>query len=262
MNAIPVDSRQIVPKKRGTGRVALVSGGLRGVGKGIVKEFLSEGFAIVTVSRGRGADISDPVLVQAMAQGRLVAHTGDIRNGGDTQAAAEKCIDVFGGIDVVVNNAALRICKNIFEISNDEWVRCVETNINGTFNLVKSCLSGLLESKDPWIINIGSTAGKTAFEGGVAYNTTKAAMHAFSETLMLELRRKGIRVCNIIPGNVWNRDSERPADEAWMLSPEDIGKSVLSVLKTAPGILPASLEIRPVSIPETPERGIRMLRFM
>ncbi len=168
----------------------------------------------------------------------------------------------YGQLDILVNNAGVRKYGSIFDLSIEDWLDSVGTNINGYFFFCKETLPYLLQSSNPWIFNIGSTAGRIPFGGGVAYNTTKAAINGFSDSVQMDVRNKGIRVCQIAPGNVYIRETECPPEEEWQMKPQDIGDLIALLIRLDKRAMPSLLEIRPTCIPEHPEEGIRALRFV
>ncbi|HKB44345.1 MAG TPA: SDR family NAD(P)-dependent oxidoreductase, partial [Chitinophagaceae bacterium] len=123
------------------------------------------------------------------------------------------------------------------------------TNLTGVFNSVKASLNALKKSKG-YIITIASLAGINFFEKGAAYNASKFGLVGFTQAIMLDLRKHGIKVTAIMPGSVATHfNNNIPGDaDAWKIQPEDIGQMVTDLLNMNPRTLPSKIEVRP-SIP-------------
>jgi 3-oxoacyl-[acyl-carrier protein] reductase len=242
--------------------VILITGASRGLGRGIVRCLLEYGFKIFAVARSLERLEELKLSITGELQSRLEIFDCDVRDHSKIKEAVQACIDRYHRLDILINNAALRVYGGIEEIEVQDWLDAVNTNINGYFFFAKECLPWLKNSPNSWIFNIGSTAGRVPFQGGISYNTTKGAVHAFSESLILDIRRMNVRVCNIIPSNIWNKDFTAPVEEKWMLDPNDIGEVILKLFDLDKKILISSIEVRPTVIPDTPEKGIRMLRYI
>jgi len=122
-------------------------------------------------------------------------------------------------------------------------------NLTGVFNSVKASLDALKKSKG-YIITIASLAGTNFFENGAAYNASKFGLVGFTQAIMLDLRKYGIKVTTIMPGSVATYFANHvPNDaDAWKIQPEDIGQMVIDLLNMNPRTLPSKIEVRP-SIP-------------
>ncbi|MGE5328642.1 MAG: SDR family NAD(P)-dependent oxidoreductase [Deltaproteobacteria bacterium] len=244
-------------------QTVLVTGGSRGIGRGICQAFLEEGYNVAyTCTNNDSIHLAEEKLKEYRKNDNLF---GVVCNSGiyeEVKATIKKVINRFGSLDILINNAGLRKYGSIQDITIEDWNNSVNTNINGYFYFCKEAINYLKKSDNAWIINIGSTAGRVPFAGGIAYNTTKSATNGFSDSLQLDLRNEGVRVCNICPGNVFNKDFECPEDEAWQMRPIDIGKFIISFINLNERVMPSVLEIRPTKIPEHPAKGIKSLRYI
>jgi NAD(P)-dependent dehydrogenase (short-subunit alcohol dehydrogenase family) len=131
-------------------------------------------------------------------------------------------------------------------ISDDEWHDTINTNLTGVFHSVKASVDALKQSKG-YIITIASLAGTNFFENGAAYNASKFGLVGFSQAIMLDLRKHGIKVTTIMPGSVathFNNHTPNEAD-AWKIQPEDVGQLVADLLNMHPRTLPSKVEVRP-----------------
>ena len=225
------------------GRVAVVTGGTKGIGRAIAEDLLEHGARVVV-----GARTADDVERVADELGENArGAVCDVRSADDCAALIETAVDAFGGLDILINNAGVGIFKPVAEMSVEEWDRTQGTNVNGLFYCSHAAIPKLKERGGGWIINIGSLAGKNAFPGGAAYNASKFGLIGFSEALMQEVRHDGIRVSYIMPGSV---ATEGFGDGDWKIQPGDIGKIVLDLLATPDRTLPSRVEVRPSRPPK------------
>lgn len=138
----------------------------------------------------------------------------------------------------------------IEDLTPEQWQETIDTNLTGVFNSVKASLARIGE-RQGYIITIASLAGTNFFATGAAYNASKFGLVGFTQALMLDVRRKGIKVSTIMPGSVathFNQRTPGPGD-AWKIQPEDIGQIVTDLLKMPARTLPSKIEVRP-SIPQ------------
>jgi 3-oxoacyl-[acyl-carrier protein] reductase len=131
-------------------------------------------------------------------------------------------------------------------MNEDDWKTTIDTNLTGVFNSVKASVETLKKSKG-YIITIASLAGTNFFENGAAYNASKFGLVGFTQAIMLDLRKYGVKVCTLMPGSVatsFNNNTPGNKD-AWKIQPEDIGEIVIDVLRMNARTLPSKIEIRP-----------------
>lgn len=241
----------------------LINGGSRGIGRGICQAFLNQGHRIVFTCRSQDSlEKTIKLFSKSFPCSEYHGIICDSKDFTQVQATVDKAAEILGGIDILVNNAAVRKYGSIYDISIDDWDEAVAINVNGYFYFCKCSLQYLLKSKDAWIFNVGSTAANHPFAGGVSYNTTKAAVHGFSDSMQLDIRNDGIRVCNVIPNNVFNRDMECGCEDQWMMKPLDIGNCIVSQLGMDKRCTPSNIEIKPTDSPKHPDCGIRSLRYI
>jgi NAD(P)-dependent dehydrogenase (short-subunit alcohol dehydrogenase family) len=174
----------------------------------------------------------------------------------DAAAVEQMCADVasrFGGIDVLINNAGVGAFSPVADMSYDEWNRVIGTNLTGVFHCCKAVIPHLRKRGGGWIISISSLASKNPFAEGAAYSATKAALNAFSEALMQEVRHEQIRVSYVLPGSVATEFSGRPATSGgdWRLHADDVAQVVMDLLSHPARSLPSRVEIRP----SRPQKG-------
>lgn len=231
------------------GRVALVTGGTKGIGLVVVRDLLDAGFRVAFSAR-TASDVEE-VMAALSGRGEALGVVADARNPEACEALVSRTVERFGGLDILVNNAGVGRFSPIQEMSLEDWHAQIDTNLNGVFYLSKAAFPALKESPDAWIINIGSLAGRNAFAGGAAYNASKFGLLGMSEAMMLDLRYEGIRVSLIMPGSVATDFGGRPADakEGWALTPEDVSQAVLDLLRYPGNAHVSRVEMRPSQPP-------------
>jgi 3-oxoacyl-[acyl-carrier protein] reductase len=235
----------------GEGRVALVTGGSRGIGRAIVEALLAEGFAVSFC--GRSADAA-AVAEQELAlkwprcvDGRAV----DVRDQPQVAAWVSGAAERHGRLDVLVNNAGLGIFGRVDEISPEGWREVIETNLSGAFYALAAAVPFLRRQGAGWVFNIGSLAARNPFAGGAAYNASKFGLLGFSEAAMLDLRHDGIRVACVLPGSVdTDFHAARRPERDWMLASEDVARAVVDLLRYPGRALPSLVELRPSRPPK------------
>ncbi|HEX5024482.1 MAG TPA: SDR family oxidoreductase [Agriterribacter sp.] len=230
-------------------KVAYITGGSKGIGFGIAKSLLDYGMRVAITSRTlsaarlAGASLSDdPSKVLT-----LESNTGSMAN---EVKAVKAVVDHFGQLDVLVANAGVGHFAAIDSLTEQQWNETIDTNLTGVFNSVKASIDALKNSKG-YIITIASLAGTNFFETAAAYNASKFGLVGFSQAIMLDLRKYGIKVTTIMPGSVSTHFAGHvPNDaDAWKIQPEDIGQMVADLLQMNPRTLPSKIEVRPAIPP-------------
>ena len=231
------------------GKVAVVTGGSRGIGLAIAEAFLRAGASVVISGTSRDhLDAATKSL--ASYSGRVSAVQADVRRYEDVEGLMATAARDFGGLDILINNAGVGVFKPVAETTVEEWHRVLDTNLSGVFYCCHAAMPHMKRRGGGWIINISSLASKNAFVNGGAYCASKSALNAFSETLMQEVRYDGIRVAYVLPGSVntgfgglSNTKSE------WALMPEDVALAVVDLVAFPARSLPSRIEIRPAQPP-------------
>jgi 3-oxoacyl-[acyl-carrier protein] reductase len=230
------------------GKVAIVTGGSRGIGLAIAAALLQKGthVAVSGVNKER-LEKAEAELTRVAAGGaRVLIFTADVRDHLAVQSLVDETARRQGGLDILVNNAGVGWFGNLESQAHDEWRRVMDTNVTGIFNCCRAAVPHLRRRGGGYIINISSLAGSNPFAGGASYCASKAAVDALSEALMQEVRHDGIRVSCIKPGSV-NTGFMGEADPAneWKLRPDDVAQVVVDVISHDPRSLPSRVEMRP-----------------
>ena len=229
------------------GKVAVVTGGSRGIGHAIARALLQNGARVaITATSEDALRKAAGELGAARGEASVLPIRADVRRQADVETSIEAAAQHFGGIDVLVNNAGVGVFRPVAEMSIDDWHTMIETNLTGVFYSCRAVLPHLRARGGGWIINVSSLAGKHPFADGAAYCASKAAVNAFTEALMQEVRHDGIRVACVMPGSVRTGFSSSSAgSDDWKLAPEDVAHVVTDLLSHPSRSLPGSVEIRP-----------------
>jgi len=234
--------------------VALVTGGSKGIGRAIAAALIETGTHVMITGRSEARLRSAAEGLGASAQRagvRVEWCAGNVGRETDARAMIDAAVERFGGLDILINNAAVGVIVETAAMTGDQWRETIETNMSGVFYCTHAAIPHLRQRGGGWIINISSLASQNPFAGGAAYSATKAGLNAFGEALMQELRYDGIRVSTVCPGSVRTGfggfDASAAAD--WKLAPEDVARVVVDLIAHPGRSLPSRVDIRPSQPP-------------
>jgi NAD(P)-dependent dehydrogenase (short-subunit alcohol dehydrogenase family) len=231
-------------------KIAVVTGGTKGIGFAIAEMLVKNGAKVFVCGRTK-TDLRY-ALEDLSANGQAAGEICDVRSEDQVRMMLEECERIYGGVDILVNNAGMGIFgKTVEEMSGDQFRQTLETNLFGVFYACHAALPMMRKRGGGYIINISSLAGQNAHPRMAAYNASKFGLNGFSESLMQEVRQDNIKVSYICPGSVNTSFGGDIADEskAWQLQPVDIARTVLNLLEMDPRALPSKVEIRPSKPP-------------
>jgi 3-oxoacyl-[acyl-carrier protein] reductase len=244
-------------------KVAVVTGGTRGIGRSVARRLLAEG-AGVAICGTRQKSVDDALDLFTPPDhltGRVFGIVADISRLEDVRSFIGAVKQQFGRIDILVNNAGAGIFHSVAELSPEEWQRMIGLNLTGVYYCCHEILPIFIQGGGGDIVNISSLAGKNAFAGGAGYNASKFGLNGFSEAMMHDHRHAGVRVTTIMPGSVDTEfgrnesasapDSARPDSErnTWKIAPDDIAEIVVNVLRMPRRITIGQIEVRPSDPP-------------
>jgi 3-oxoacyl-[acyl-carrier protein] reductase len=218
--------------------VAVVTGASRGIGRAIALR-LSETHDVVAIARDAAtlAELAKEITARG---GVCSVESIDLADA----SAIERQLDGVEA-DVLVNNAGVITKKPILRLTPDEWQEMMDVNVSALYHLTRRFLPGMIERRHGHIINIASIAGRSAFPNGTGYVATKHAVLGFSESLMLEVRDKGVKVSVVMPGSVaTDMKVSDSTDPSWMLKPEDVANVVAQILSMPHHALTYQVEVR------------------
>lgn len=233
------------------GKVALVTGGSKGIGFGIAEALLWQGIHVAITSRTKKDATQAAKKLNGLSKGKAkaIGLQADVRDFKSQQKTVDQLIEKFGKLDILVANAGLGHFAPIDKMTVEQWQETIDTNLTGVFYSVKAAVEELKKSKG-YIITISSLAGTNFFAGGAAYNASKFGVTGFSQAIMLDLRDYEVKVTTIMPGSVathFNNNEPNGKDD-WKIQKEDIGTMVVDLLRMHPRTLPSKIEVRP-SVP-------------
>ena len=182
-----------------TGKVAIVTGTSRGLGQSFARALARAGADLVLTSRRVGTLAEFQAEIEALGR-KALALPLDVRDYGSIQEMVEKAAAHYGKIDILVNNAGCNVRKPALEVTWDDWNLVLDTNLRGTFFVAQAVARRMIARRHGRIINIGSVAGHTAYEGGAVYCAAKAGELQITRALRHELLGTGIRVGTVDPG--------------------------------------------------------------
>lgn len=226
-------------------KVVYITGGSKGIGYGIAKILLNEGMRIAITSRSLDAAQKAAISLSTDSS-RILALQSDVSSMASEQNAVQQVLNQFGKLDVVVANAGVGHFSPFDQMTEEEWKDTIDTNLTGVFNSVKASVDALKKTEG-YIITIASLAGTNFIENGSAYNASKFGVVGFTQAIMLDLRKYGIKTTTIMPGSVatYFADHKPSEADAWKIQPEDIGEMVRDLLHLNPRTLPSKIEVRP-----------------
>jgi NAD(P)-dependent dehydrogenase (short-subunit alcohol dehydrogenase family) len=234
------------------GKVALVTGGTKGIGLGIAERLLEEGAGVCISARNR-SEIDKAVDQLAGSNNDSIAgFVCDVRDYNQVRSLFQSASGKFGGLDILVNNAGIGIFGTVETMTPDDFRAVLETNLSGVFYCCHEAIPLMKQRGGGYIINISSLAGANPHPQMAAYNASKFGLNGFSEALMQEVRHDGIKVSYIMPGSVntaFGGDSPS-REKSWQLQPADIARVVVDLLHHDERSLPSRVEIRPSRPPK------------
>jgi NADP-dependent 3-hydroxy acid dehydrogenase YdfG len=218
------------------GKVALVTGAGRGIGRAIALAFAAEGAAVVLVARSR-ADLAGVAAEIRERNGRALAIPTDVTQDGGVEAMIEQALTDLGRIDVLVTSAGTAAFGAVAESKPADWDTMLALNLRAVMVCCRAVLPAMLRQRSGMILNVGSIASKRALPGSAVYTATKTAVDAFSRVLAEELRPHGVRVGVLVAGAVdtplWDSMGASPPREK-MLRPEDVARAAVLMATLPP----------------------------
>ena len=228
-----------------TGKRALVTGAGKGIGRAIALALAAEGVSVGLVARSR-ADLD--AVAQALAP---AAHssivTADLAVRSEAEHAVAQVARDLGGIDILINNAGTAAFGSVLEMDPEVWERIFRVNVFGLYYVTRAVLPHMLAAAGGDIINVASTAGQKGSARLSAYAASKAAVLSFTESLMPEVRKQGIRVTAMLPSTVNTELASRMGlpigEESRMMQPDDVAQAVVAALSLPPRVFLRDLSI-------------------
>lgn len=230
-------------------RVAVVTGGTRGIGEAVARRLAAEGFRVFI--SGRTEDSVRKALARFAKQGLgFGGFAADARHEEDQKRLVESAAREGGRLDVLVNNAGIGHFGPVDQLDPEKFREVLETNLFGPFYAVRHAAPLMRKTGGGFIVNIASLASVNPFAGGAAYNASKFGLLGFSEAAMLDLRHDGIRMATVLPGSVATEFGHARGDAAWMLAPEDVAEAVADLVRFPGRAIASRIDLRPSRPPK------------
>jgi NAD(P)-dependent dehydrogenase (short-subunit alcohol dehydrogenase family) len=203
------------------GQVALVTGGIRGIGRAISERLAARG---VTVAAGysRGKDAADKFVADHPG---ATIHQGNVGSAEDCERVIQEVLDAHGKLDILVNNAGITLDRTVRKMSVQDWDTVIQVDLSGAFYLSRAILQHMLDRSYGRIINISSVIGEAGNIGQANYAAAKSGLFGLTKSLALETARKGLTVNAVAPGYV--------GTEMVKAVPEEAMKKVLQKIPTS-----------------------------
>jgi NAD(P)-dependent dehydrogenase (short-subunit alcohol dehydrogenase family) len=231
-------------------RIAVVTGGTKGIGRAISEELLKAGAKVFITARNE-REVRQTI-TDLSQFGQIEGEICDVRSFEQVSMILDEAERKFGGVDILVNNAGVGIFKAVEELQPEEFQTVLETNLFGVFYACHAAIPKMRRRGGGYIINISSLAGANAHPKMSAYNASKFGLNGFSEAMMQEVRQDNIKVSYVMPGSVNTEfgGEEVTSDKAWQLHPADVAQVVINLLQMEARALPSRVELRPSKPPK------------
>ena len=230
--------------------VALITGATEGIGRATAFALGRAGYRIGTCAR---TPSRLRTLLDDLGQAGITAHghPADVGLEADVREMVGQVTEKLGSVNVLVNNAGVAVFKPFDELTLEDWDTTMATNLRSLYLVTRAVLPHMRQERHGAIVNIASLAGRNGFAGGTAYAASKHAVLGFSRSLMLEVRKDGLRVITICPGSVDTAlirgQSLLKPNLDQILHPEDIAEMVLAALKLPERATVSELDVRPTN---------------
>jgi NAD(P)-dependent dehydrogenase (short-subunit alcohol dehydrogenase family) len=236
-----------------SGKIAVVTGGARGIGYAVAQRLLEEGAEVAFCALRQNS--VDTAVARLEAKGHVVGVAADISILDDVRRFFEVVRSRFGGADILVNNAAIRTYQTVADLEPADWDRMLAVNLTGAFYCSHEILPMFKQRGGGDVINISSLSSASPFSGGAGYNASKAGLNGLSDATMLDHRYDGVRVSCVMPGSTrtdFSADSSvggtRDQDE-WKVTPEDIAEVVATLLRMPRRTTISRVDVKPSKPP-------------
>lgn len=229
------------------GKVAVVTGGSKGIGKAIAFGLAAAGAKVVLAAR-------TPEPLEQVAAGlreggaEALAVPTDVTDAAAVQGLVQKTLDVYQRLDILINNAGIGRFGTVVDFTPSDWDAVINSNLKAIYLCTQSVLAPMLVQGEGQIINVLSIAAKVPFEASSAYCAAKAGALAFTKVLASEVRQQNIRVTAVLPGSVhtpfWDDIPQHP-DFEQMLKPDHVADTVVSVCQQPSGMVTEEIVVMP-----------------
>ncbi|MGH7772068.1 MAG: SDR family oxidoreductase [Candidatus Binatia bacterium] len=229
-----------------SGKVAIVTGAGRGIGRAISLLLSRSGSRVVLASRNESQlqAVGEEIRSQ---DGQVLVVPTDLTRDEEMKRLVEETLREWGSIDYLINNAGWGRTSPLVKAKIEDWDQTFQVNLRAPMFLSQLVLPTMIAKREGAIINISSVSGKTGQANTAAYSASKFGLIGFSQCLYEEVREYGIKVAVILPGFVDTQmiPANRKLDRSKMIHPEDVAQTVLFVLTSPPTSCPVEITVRP-----------------
>ena len=230
-----------------SGKIAIVTGGTRGIGRAIAERLLQEGASVAICGRSSRSVAQAIGEMSKISSGKVFGEAADVSKPDEVRRFFQSVDTHFEGLHILINNAGVGIFRRVAELSPEDWHKMIDLNLSGVFYCCREALARFNNVGGGYIVNISSLAGKNAFSGGAGYNASKFGLNGFSEALMLDHRYENIRVSYIMPGSVDTEFNSAESKHAgWKIAPNDVADIVMALFRMPERTLVSRVEMRPL----------------
>jgi 3-oxoacyl-[acyl-carrier protein] reductase len=233
-----------------TRSTVFVTGATRGIGYATAFAFGRAGFRVGVCART--AAKVEALVAELRAEGiEAAGAAADVADPERVRGAVAQVVEQLDEIGVLVNNAGVLIARPFEELTLEDWDSTMATNLRSLYLVTREVLPGMRRRREGTVVNVASLAGRNGFVGGTAYTASKHAVLGFARSLMLEVRKDGVRVVTVCPGSV---DTGMLVDQPMLtpnreriLQPEDVADAILQAVRLPGRALVSELDIRPTN---------------